>query len=159
MSACFACYWPAIFVPYVPRGRTLGRAGVGVYRGGGEEEKSCYNFKSIIPGSQPLHKVLLWKDWTRLSSILSLPHCLGQVQLSALPRIASWCDGPHKDEPIKNWQVFWNKTRFQMERLIGAVLPAFFNSIPVKFERTSCYYLTRKLFADIIHLLEKEGIT
>ena len=22
MSACFACYWPAIFVPYVPRGRT-----------------------------------------------------------------------------------------------------------------------------------------
>ena len=48
---------------------------------------------------------------------------------------------------------------FQMERLIGAVLPAFFNSIPVKFERTSCYSLARKLFADIIHLLEKEGIT
>ena len=59
------------------------------------------NFKSIIPGSQPLHKVLLRKDWTRQGSILSLPHCLGQVQLSALPRIASWCDGPHKDEPIK----------------------------------------------------------
>ena len=25
-------------------GRAGGRAGVGVYRGGGEEEKSCYNF-------------------------------------------------------------------------------------------------------------------
>ena len=35
--------------------RAGGRAGVGVYKGGGEEEKSCYNFKSIIPGSQPLY--------------------------------------------------------------------------------------------------------
>ena len=36
--------------------RAGGRAGVGVYRGGGEEEKkSCYNFKSIVPGSQPLY--------------------------------------------------------------------------------------------------------
>ena len=57
--------------------------------------------KEIEPVSRFQHKVLLWKDWTRLSSILSLPHRLGQVQLSALPRIASWCDGPHKDEPIK----------------------------------------------------------
>ena len=59
------------------------------------------NFKSIIPGSQPLHKVLLWKDLRRRGSILSPPHCLGQVLRSALPRMASWCDGPHKDEPIK----------------------------------------------------------
>ena len=74
---------------------------MGVYSGGRRSKNVCPIFKSIIPGSQLLHKVLLRKDWTRLGSILSPPHCLGQVQLSALPRIVSWCDGPHKDEPIK----------------------------------------------------------
>ena len=74
---------------------------MGVYTGGRRRKNVCTILKSIIPGSQPLHKVLLRKDWTRRGSILSLPHCLGQVQLSALPRIVSWCDGPHKDEPIK----------------------------------------------------------
>ena len=47
-----------------------------------------------------------------------------------------------------------------MERLIGAVLkPAFFSSNPVRFQRTSNYFLTRKIAPDIIHLLGKEGIT
>ena len=78
-----------------------GRAGVGVHTGGRRSKNVCTIFKSIIPGSQLLHKVLLRKDWTRQGSILSLPHFLGQVQLSALPRIVSWCDGSHKDEPIK----------------------------------------------------------
>ena len=41
VPACFTCNWPAIFVPYVPRGRTGGRR---VYSEGGEEEKYCYNF-------------------------------------------------------------------------------------------------------------------
>ena len=95
MSVCFKCNWPAIFSTWADGREWEFNAevqGVKMFR---------TIFKSIIPGSQLLHKVLLWKDWTRQGSILSLPHCLGQVQLSALPRIASWCDGSHKDEPIK----------------------------------------------------------
>ena len=119
MSECFKCNWPAIFSTSAG-----GRAGFGVYSGGKRRKNVCAIFKSIIPGSQLLHKVLLWKDWTRLGSILSLPHCLGQVQLSALPRMASWCDGPHKDEPIKRLtDIFSN---------------------PVSFQRTSYYFPTRK---------------
>ena len=93
MSVCYKCNWPAVFSTWAD-GREW------EFIPGVEGGKMFVQFL-IIPGSQPLHKVLLWKDWTRLSSILSLPHCLGQVQLSALPRIVSWCDGPHKDEPIK----------------------------------------------------------
>ena len=95
MSVSYKCNWPAVFSTWAD-GREWefipGVEGVKMF---------CTIFKSIIPGSQLLHKVLLWKDWTRLSLVLSLPHRLDQVQLSALPRIVSWCDGPHKDEPIK----------------------------------------------------------
>ena len=95
MSVCFKCNWPAIFSTWADGREWEFNAEVqGV-------KMFCTILKRIIPGSQLLHKVLLRKDWTRLGSILSPPHCLGQVQLSALPRIVSWCDGPHKDEPIK----------------------------------------------------------
>ena len=129
-----------------------GRSGVGVYTGGRRSKNVCTIFKSIIPGSQLLHKVLLWKDWTRLNSILSLPHCLGQVQLSALPRIVSWCDGPHKDEPIKTLTDI-----LELNKLSDG--PVDRRSLTGLFSKNFKLLLTWKTAPDIIHLLEKEGIT
>jgi len=140
--------------------REGGRAGVGAYSGGGEEEKSCYNFLKYHTGFSTSLQSLVMKGLDEASCNTFSSTLLGsgsKIFFTAYYLLVRRSSQRRTYKKIDRY--FGIGHGFQMERLIGAVLPAFFDSIPVKFERTSCYYLTRKLFPDIIHLLEKEKIT